>query len=425
MKFQLQRLVLILIILILPHTASAEIFRFQYTEGEKHRILTTVSEDVLINGRLNNHTEIINRITEEVLETAGNGTADETSATVYATFMTSEEATMPQNNAETKNFTWGEEFSSTFTRNQLGLCNVPEQYTMPTVRNIPVFPEKDVQNGERWYADGYEVHDLSRNFPTAEPLIVPFTATYEYLGIADAKETQSLFPETPDTSLPLLHKISAEYSLYTEYPVPRGADGSYPVAIMGFSNRTIYFDNEIGKVITWKENFRIVLETKRGDRIEYHGTSKTEIDKSTLPDRKAMIAAVQEQIENLGIENTSVVESEQGITISIENIQFLPDSAWLTPGEQAKLQLIAGILAPFTDNDLLITGHTARVGSEESCQELSLKRARAVADYLKKQGIQDEYHVFTRGKGSAEPIADNSTEAGRERNRRVEITIIQ
>jgi len=387
----------------------AEIFRFQYTEGEKHRILTTVSEDVRINGHLNNHTEIINRITEEVLH-AGSGEAG--AADIHGTFMTSEEATLPKSTDQTKNFTWGTEYESDFTRDALGQYQVAEDAFMPTVRNIPVFPEEDVEPGDRWYADGCEVHDMRRNFNIAEPLIVPFTATYEYVGTEESDGTT-------------LHVITAEYSLYTEYPVPRNADGSFPVAVMGFSNRTIYFDNDIGKVITWKENFRIVLETKQGDRIEYRGTSRTEIDKSSLGNRAAMAAAVQEQIESLGIENTAVTATERGVTISIENIQFLPDSAWLTPAEKDKLALIAEILAPFTDNDLLISGHTARVGSEASCQELSEKRARAVADYLKKLGLKDEYHVFTQGKGSREPIADNSTEAGRERNRRVEITIIE
>ncbi len=397
---------LFLLLILLPVTASAEVFRFQYAEGEKHRILTSVSEDVLINGRLNNHTEIINRITEEVLHS---GAED---AEIYGTFMTSEEATLPQNPDQTKNFVWGTEYESYFTRDMLGQYDVADGYFMPTVRNIPVFPEEDVRPGDRWYADGAEVHDMRRDFDIPDPLIVPFTATYQYTG-------------TEQTEDATLHVITAEYSLYTEYPVPRNADDSFPVAIMGFSNRTIYFDNDIGKVITWKENFRIVLETKRGDRIEYRGSSRTEVDRSSLGNRAAMAAAVQEQIDSLGIENTAVTATERGVTISIENIQFLPDSAWLTPGEKDKLALIAEILAPFADHDLLITGHTARVGSEASCQELSVKRSQAVADYLKKLGLSDDYHVFTQGKGSREPIADNSTEAGRERNRRVEITIIE
>ena len=88
------------------------------------------------------------------------------------------------------------------------------------------------------------------------------------------------------------------------------------------------------------------------------------------------------------------------------------------------LEKIAELLKAFPNNDLLISGHTALSGTMESCQVLSEQRAEAVADYLKKLGVKDAYHIFTRGFGASKPIGDNSTEAGMSKNRRVEITII-
>ena len=84
----------------------------------------------------------------------------------------------------------------------------------------------------------------------------------------------------------------------------------------------------------------------------------------------------------MGIENTEVSETEKGITISIENIQFKADSAFLMESEKLKLQKIATILKQYPDNDLLISGHTALAGSAKARQELSEKRAQAVASYL-------------------------------------------
>ena len=56
--------------------------------------------------------------------------------------------------------------------------------------------------------------------------------------------------------------------------------------------------------------------------------------------------------------------------------------------------------------------------------EAAKERAEAVASYLIGLGVRDEYHIFTQGKGSKEPVASNKTEEGRAKNRRVEITIM-
>ena len=95
----------------------------------------------------------------------------------------------------------------------------------------------------------------------------------------------------------------------------------------------------------------------------------------------------------------------------------------LLPSEKKKIEKLGEILKEFS-NDLLITGHCAQRGTVQSQQELSEDRAEAVAAYLVELGIRDQYHVFTQGKGATEPVASNATEAGRIKNRRVEITIM-
>ncbi|MBO4728954.1 MAG: OmpA family protein, partial [Spirochaetaceae bacterium] len=85
---------------------------------------------------------------------------------------------------------------------------------------------------------------------------------------------------------------------------------------------------------------------------------------------------------------------------------------------------ISEILRNYPANDLLISGYTARAGTEESCIALSKERAAAVADFLVKLGVKDASCIFTQGFGSSFPIADNSTTEGMARNRRVEITIM-
>lgn len=77
-----------------------------------------------------------------------------------------------------------------------------------------------------------------------------------------------------------------------------------------------------------------------------------------------------------------------------------------------------------TDWDLKLNGHTDNVGSAEYNLQLSKKRAEAVKKYLENQGIKPD-RITAEGLGSTKPIADNKTEGGRSKNRRVEFIIVK
>ena len=133
---------------------------------------------------------------------------------------------------------------------------------------------------------------------------------------------------------------------------------------------------------------------------------------------------VQTKVNELGLEDISVAKTDKGLQISIENIQFEPDSAVLRYSEQKKLRELSKILKSY-QNDILVTGHTARVDdNEEECQTLSEERANSVANFLMKIRVRSREHLYTEGFGSKRPIGDNATEEGRKKNRRVEITIL-
>jgi outer membrane protein OmpA-like peptidoglycan-associated protein len=76
----------------------------------------------------------------------------------------------------------------------------------------------------------------------------------------------------------------------------------------------------------------------------------------------------------------------------------------------------------YPDLKLEIDGYTDSVGSDEYNQTLSDKRAEAVRDYLTSSGVSSN-NVEARGMGKADPVADNSTAAGRQLNRRVEMIV--
>ena len=120
----------------------------------------------------------------------------------------------------------------------------------------------------------------------------------------------------------------------------------------------------------------------------------------------------------------TVDQTPAGLRLTIQDLQFEANSANLLPGEQKRLDSIAAVLKEAGQSQFLIEGHTARVGQEEGEMELSLRRAHAIAEELAKRGIQPGRFIC-KGSGGKKPVADNSTQEGRARNRRVEITILE
>ena len=405
----IKKLISIFIFTLIFTNLYAEKFEFKYVKGDTYRILSTVHEDVFVNGRLNHQAEIINRISVEVTDVTEDG-----SGIHKANFMTSENSV-----GNKKVSSWGQEYNSVFTRTSNGTYQIADEYFMPVVRDVPIFPDKDLKPGDSWQAEGHEAHDLRQTFNITTPYKVPFTAYYTYQGEVE-KDGQRL------------HVIKATYNLFFTSPQMNTSETNfqnqyfdYPVSTMGYSDQTIYWDNERGTIQSYTENFRIQLETLLGNTFVFQGIAGAEISDLKRVNTVATIEKVQQELEDLGIQNTEVVSDEKGITISIENIQFKADSAILQDSEKEKLKKIAKILSAFSENDLLISGHTALAGNAESRQKLSEERANSVAEFLIELGVKDAHHIFTQGFGATKPIAPNTNTAGMARNRRVEITIME
>ncbi|GHT24941.1 hypothetical protein FACS189430_10780 [Bacteroidia bacterium] len=115
---------------------------------------------------------------------------------------------------------------------------------------------------------------------------------------------------------------------------------------------------------------------------------------------------------------------QAGEKIVLENIFFGFDSHQLLDASKTELIRIVTFMNSNPAVKIRITGHTDNTGKAAYNLELSQNRARAVAEYLRKEGIPTE-RVSYRGIGAAEPVADNTTEAGRAKNRRTEMEIVQ
>jgi len=115
-------------------------------------------------------------------------------------------------------------------------------------------------------------------------------------------------------------------------------------------------------------------------------------------------------------------DTPRGLVINMADVLFDTGKFDLRPIAREKLARLAGIVLAHPGLHLDIEGHTDSTGSDEFNQKLSDQRANTVRKYLIEQGLP-ETNLIAVGFGSSMPVADNSTAAGRQQNRRVEIIV--
>ena len=139
-------------------------------------------------------------------------------------------------------------------------------------------------------------------------------------------------------------------------------------------------------------------------------------------------AYMDRQQARLGAEldrtGVSVTRIGDNITLNMPgNVTFATDSADLNAGFFEVLNSVATVLNEFKQTVIEVAGHTDSTGSDTYNQELSERRASAVAAYLRTRNVLPD-RITTVGVGESRPVATNDTEAGRQLNRRVELTLV-
>jgi outer membrane protein OmpA-like peptidoglycan-associated protein len=132
-------------------------------------------------------------------------------------------------------------------------------------------------------------------------------------------------------------------------------------------------------------------------------------------------AKLRTELDRTGVSVTRVGDN---ITLNMPgNITFATNSADLNAGFYDVLNSVGLVLNEFEQTVVEVAGHTDSTGTDAYNQQLSERRAASVASYLGTRGVLRERFIEV-GMGEARPIADNSTDAGRQANRRVEITLV-
>jgi outer membrane protein OmpA-like peptidoglycan-associated protein len=132
-------------------------------------------------------------------------------------------------------------------------------------------------------------------------------------------------------------------------------------------------------------------------------------------------AKLRAELQGSGV---SVTRMGDNITLNMPgNVTFATDSSDLSPAFFDVLTSVSKVLKEFDKTVVEVAGHTDSTGSDSYNQSLSERRAGSVAQYLRSQGVLND-RLLTVGMGEARPVADNSSDSGRQANRRVEITMV-
>ena len=163
------------------------------------------------------------------------------------------------------------------------------------------------------------------------------------------------------------------------------------------------------------------------DRVELRGvTAQADLFQQRLAFLREALAANATMVEDV-----IVVDSEMALDDLCRRafaelgelpVAFMESSAELRESSYPSLDKLVDFAWHCSDAVIVIVGHTDSTGDEGWNRQLSRARAQAVADYLAGNGIRPE-RLVVEGRGSADPVADNSTRYGRRLNRRIEFEL--
>ena len=154
------------------------------------------------------------------------------------------------------------------------------------------------------------------------------------------------------------------------------------------------------------------------------GVVKPQQTQSSTQEKLDKKAADLADLKGATVASVSLEDGAKALKITFDSgILFGFNKSELGSEAKASLDRLVKGIADMPDSKIRVCGHTDIVGSAEANQAVSAKRAKEVANYLVEKGIAAN-RITAEGLSFTQPVADNSTEAGRAKNRRVEVFVI-
>lgn len=144
---------------------------------------------------------------------------------------------------------------------------------------------------------------------------------------------------------------------------------------------------------------------------------RLELEQREAQQARNKASALQEQLADLQARKT-----DRGVVLTLGDVLFDFNRAQLKPGGERAARRLADFLREYPERRIRVEGYTDSIGSEAYNHQLSQQRAEAVKQAIVRDGI-DPGRIVTEGYGESYPVASNASEAGRQRNRRVEVVI--
>lgn len=396
------KLVLALVFLLMvlyaffPDCSRTETIRWIIPEGEKLEMVRNAEVEFLVNGvvqKVYHERNIINLSCFEKVNTQSKVKGE---FTIY------------QKHEDEDVYNLREQYPSEFIIRSDGVFSVDEKWKMPNVRNIPSFPEGEVKQGDSWNASS-EIMFI--NFE--KPLKVAFDTKYTLIGVKNLEGRE-------------IALIDYSYS-FQKKTSQSNCGKDCPDMIIGKNWGRLYWDIKGRKPDSGKDHYRVAFLYRREDggisTVEFNmniETTNKMFVKVKKEERESEKNEIQKNIpENSGI---TVENEKRGLVVRLGEVFFDFDSHILKENSKTSLEKVSEILKTrYKDREIVVEGFTDSIGENDYNKTLSERRARSVASFMKGKISNDK--LSYRGLGEEMPIADNSTEKGRQKNRRVDIII--
>lgn len=145
-------------------------------------------------------------------------------------------------------------------------------------------------------------------------------------------------------------------------------------------------------------------------------------NEARLAEQERQLQENRRLIEELRSRGTDARITDRGVVVNLPDVLFEFGRSALTAEARSTAREIADVIRSSPGRHISVEGHTDSIGTIEYNQRLSEDRARSVAAQLVSEGVP-RGRVSTHGFGETRPIASNKSDAGRQRNRRVEVII--
>lgn len=295
-----------------------------------------------------------------------------------------------------------------------GDFTLEQEGAFPSLRGFPVFPAQKIAPGATWTDVAERVVDPLNS---GHLVVTRIYVEYAYLGVETYKEIA-------------VHRIKARYSTQDIAPsnTREAVDAADFKQVRGNHDVDILIRVDNGLPALMRDQMDETYTLKNNASLRFTGFTLIFTNRLIPMDRNVVVAAItgtprKPEAAELA-EGVDVAEAPEGVKLTIKDIRFIPDSDEFFPEEKDRLDAIAAMLMRTPDRVFMVEGHTADTGQPVLELNLSTRRALRMIEELVQRGIPADRFLY-KGWGGTKPVDDNGTEAGRARNRRVEITILE